>query len=115
ESVLSNRRNDKSSDACYPARRTQGKFLKNVHREMLPVPECRRYGASVGFCNATTEMMRAHSFEVAPKSYCRITREIVFPRSTISSPHPPKTASVQRGLACTRQYRFCSASAHATT
>jgi len=32
---------------------------------MLPVPECRRYGASVGFCNATTEVMLAPSSEGA--------------------------------------------------
>jgi len=35
-----------------------------VHSEMLPVAECRRYGASVGFCNATTEMMLAPSLEL---------------------------------------------------
>jgi len=33
----------------------------------LPVGDCYRYGANVGFCDATTDMMLAPSFEIVLK------------------------------------------------
>ena len=37
----------------------------------LPVGDCYRYGANVGFCDATTDMMLAPSFEIESRCFCR--------------------------------------------
>src|SRR6266487_5264048 len=85
----------------------------------LPVGECYRYDASVGFCHATTEVIRATPFEIELKLWRPQKRKLFVGRLTRSLPltRPPACPSMSLGTrrlhSAKRRSKVASAAADA--
>jgi hypothetical protein len=63
-SVLSTYGRNRQSDGYYQAKCARQELLQDLHKEKLSIGELYRDATGVGFCDATSEVIRTHPFEV---------------------------------------------------